>query len=100
MVTSLGAAEQLRRELARLGIPGDVHDGYGLALVSVWAGLVVWCDCERFWWRTGWDAGRKRVVYAWHPVVEPGRAAARIARQYAQVRTLSSVTAGTAGASS
>ncbi|MEV0821577.1 hypothetical protein [Nonomuraea rubra] len=86
MVSSLDAAEQLRRELGRLDIPSDIHDGYGLALVSVWVGLVVWCDCERFWWRTGWDDGRKRAVYAWHSVLEPARAARRVARRYADVR--------------
>ncbi|MEW9553837.1 hypothetical protein [Nonomuraea sp. NPDC050783] len=85
MVSSLDAAEHLQRELSHLGIPSDVHDGYGLALVSVWVGLVVWCDCERFWWRTGWDAGRKRSIYAWHPILEPARAAGRIARRYADV---------------
>ncbi|MGR6924159.1 hypothetical protein ACU635_58685 [[Actinomadura] parvosata] len=49
-------------------------------------GLVVWCDCGSFWWRTGWDAARKRPIYAWHPAVEPERAAARIARRYADLR--------------
>ncbi|MEU4541987.1 hypothetical protein [Nonomuraea dietziae] len=64
----------------------DVHDGYELALVSVWVGLVVWCDGDRFWWRSGWDARRSRPVYAWHPAMEPNRAATRIARRYAQLQ--------------
>lgn len=85
MVTSLDAAEQLQRELEHLGIASDVHDGYGLALVSVCVGLVVWCDCERFWWRTGWDVIRKRALYAWHPALEPARAASRLAHCYADV---------------
>ncbi|MEV0826297.1 hypothetical protein [Nonomuraea rubra] len=85
MVTALDAAEQLQRELNHLGIHSDVHDGHGLALVSVWVGLVVWCDCERFWWRTGWDVIRKRAIYAWHPALEPARAAGRLARRYAEI---------------
>lgn len=97
-VRPLDAAEQLQRELNRLGIPSEVHDGYGLALVSVRVGLVVWCDCERFWWRTGWDAERKRAVYAGHPILEPTRAASRLARHYAGVRTTQQVPAATVGA--
>ncbi|NUW38326.1 hypothetical protein HTZ77_44060 [Nonomuraea sp. SMC257] len=62
-----------------------MHIGYGLALVSVWVGLVVWSDGERYWWRTGWDADRKRVIYARHPAVEPARAARRIAFRYADL---------------
>ncbi|MCP2350435.1 hypothetical protein [Nonomuraea roseoviolacea] len=80
------AAEELRAELSGVGILADVHIGYGLALVSVWVSLVVWCDGERYWWRTGWDADRKRVIYAWHPAVEPARAARRIAFRYADLR--------------
>ncbi|MBN6052134.1 hypothetical protein JYK22_09340, partial [Nonomuraea sp. RK-328] len=80
------AAEELRAELSEAGILADVHIGYGPALVSVWIGLVVWCDGERYWWRTGWDADRKRVIYAWHPAVEPARAARRIAFRYADLR--------------
>lgn len=52
------AAKELQEALETHGIASDVHDGYGLALVSVWVGLVVWCDGARFWWRTGWDARR------------------------------------------
>ncbi|MEV6151534.1 hypothetical protein AB0L53_14425 [Nonomuraea sp. NPDC052129] len=80
------AAEQLRDELETLGIHADVHEGYGMALVSVWVGLVVWCDGERYWWRTGWDAQRRRVLYAWHSAVEPARAARRVALRYADLR--------------
>ncbi|RVX39733.1 hypothetical protein EDD27_2098 [Nonomuraea polychroma] len=79
-------AESLRQALAQEGIAADVHDGYGLALVSVWVRLVVWCDGYRFWWRTGWDPERKRAVYAWHPAIEPGRAARRVAFRYADLR--------------
>ncbi|WP_344918453.1 hypothetical protein [Streptosporangium oxazolinicum] len=35
------AAKELQEALETYGIASDVHDGYGLALVSVWVGLVV-----------------------------------------------------------
>ncbi|MFI6183983.1 hypothetical protein ACIA8R_51220 [Nonomuraea sp. NPDC051191] len=79
-------AESLQAELQCVGIAADVHDGYGLALVSVWVGLVVWCDGERFWWRIGWDDRRKRCVYAWHPALDPSRAARRVAFRYGDLR--------------
>ncbi|WP_030924352.1 hypothetical protein [Streptosporangium amethystogenes] len=85
-VSPAETAESLQAELDRLKISSDVHDGYGLALVSVWVGLVVWCDGDRFWWRTGWDVRRGRFVYAWHCSTEPARAARRVAFQYAHLR--------------
>ncbi|WP_436761965.1 hypothetical protein [Streptosporangium sp. V21-05] len=80
------AAESLRTALETHGVTSDVHDGYGLALVSVWVGLVVWCDGARFWWRTGWDARRGRFVHASHPVTEPDRAARRVTFRYRELR--------------
>lgn len=76
------SAQRLRSELStQHGILSDVHNGYGLALVSVWVDLVVWCNGERFWWLSGWDERRHRPVYAWHSTVEIERAAHRIARR-------------------
>ncbi|MFB9621560.1 hypothetical protein [Nonomuraea helvata] len=74
------------KALEALGVPADVHDGYGLALVSVWVGLVIWCDGDRYWWRTGWDPHRKRVIYAYHSALEPERAARRVAFRYVDLR--------------
>lgn len=81
------SAIRLQAELHRLGIASDVHVGYGLALLSVWVGLVVWCHGGRYWWRSGWDARRRRVIYAWHPAIEPARAAHRVARCHEQARS-------------
>ncbi|WP_143043882.1 hypothetical protein [Nonomuraea jiangxiensis] len=92
------AAEALADALAARGVSADVHDGYGLALVSVWAGLVVWCHGGRYWWRSGWDARRYRVIYAWHPATEPARAAHRVARRYAQLRESHTLAAPVTGA--
>ncbi|GAA2215642.1 hypothetical protein GCM10009850_111100 [Nonomuraea monospora] len=80
------AAAALANALASQNVSVDVHDGYGLALVSVWVGLVVWCHGGRYWWRSAWDARRQRVIYAWHPFIDPARAADRIALRYAQLR--------------
>lgn len=85
-ISPVETAEWLQVELARFGIACDVHNGYDLALVSVWTGLVVWCDGERFWWRTGWNVRRRRFVYAWHPALEPAHAARRVALWYEQLR--------------
>ncbi|MEV0595694.1 hypothetical protein [Nonomuraea cavernae] len=81
------SADLLRQALETdHGIHADVHSGHGLALVSVWVGLVVWCDGEWHWWRAGWDDRRKRVLYARHPAIEPSRAARRIAFRYVDLR--------------
>lgn len=85
-ITPVRIAEQLRAELERHGIAADVNDGYGLAVVSVWHGLVVWTDGLNLWWRVGWSRRRKRPIYAWHPASEPPRAANRIAICYANLR--------------
>lgn len=79
-------AELLRRALEEYGIASDVHDGYGLALVSILGGLVVWSDGWNYWWRVSWSAEYRRVVYAWHPTTEPARAARRVALRYAELR--------------
>ncbi|MCF6469700.1 hypothetical protein FAF44_15070 [Nonomuraea sp. MG754425] len=93
------AAERLRQTFeTEHGIHADVHEGYGLALVSVWVGLVVWCDGERYWWRVGWDARRKRVLYARHPAIEPSQAARRIAFHCAQLREPHALSTPIAGA--
>ncbi|PZG16632.1 hypothetical protein [Nonomuraea aridisoli] len=83
---SCRSATLLQQALRHDGIDADVHDGYGLALVSVWVSLVVWCDGERFWWRTGWNAERRRNIYAWHPTTDPYRAARRIVMRYEELR--------------
>ncbi|MGW4424490.1 hypothetical protein [Streptosporangium sp. NPDC004631] len=80
------AAERLREALIRHGITVDVHDGYGLALISVWTGLVVWSNGDRFWWCAGWDTRQRRSVYASHRASEPERAAQRVALHYTRLR--------------
>lgn len=82
------AAERLRDALARRQIAADVHDGYGLALVSVWTGLIVGCNGDRYWWCAGWNAQERRAMYASNRCSDPEQAAARVARRYARLRAL------------
>ncbi|GAA1630828.1 hypothetical protein GCM10009733_029500 [Nonomuraea maheshkhaliensis] len=79
-------AEQLQRELGLHGITADVNDGYGLAVVSAWRGMVVWTNGDLFWWCSGWNDRRDRPVYAWHSTADPKRAARRIAVRYGDLR--------------
>jgi hypothetical protein len=85
-ITAVTVADQLQRELALHGITADVNDGYGLAVVSVWQGLVVWTNGDHFWWQVGWNDRRDRPVYAWHPTTDLRRAARRIAARYRDLR--------------
>ncbi|MGP3965930.1 hypothetical protein ACTWPT_59315 [Nonomuraea sp. 3N208] len=88
----VAVADQLRRELAQHGITADVNDGYGLAVVSVWRGLVVWTNGDLFWWRAGWNERRARATYVCHPAADPKRAAQRIAIRYGDLRARGSST--------
>jgi hypothetical protein len=82
------SVELLRGELEHLGIKADVHTGHGIALVSVWVGLVVWCDGQSYRWSTGRKSPRdpRLVVYAFGPVDDPVTAARRVARRYVELR--------------
>ncbi|MEQ4718987.1 hypothetical protein ABN273_21570 [Nonomuraea sp. B19D2] len=72
--------------MARMEISADVHEGRGLALVSVWTGLVVWTDGFWYRWWTGRRSRMGRWLYAHHSAFEPERAARRIAARYAELR--------------
>ncbi|MFI7639103.1 hypothetical protein [Nonomuraea sp. NPDC049400] len=85
---SVAVADQLQRELAVHGIMTDVHDGYGLAVVSVWRSLLVWTNGDLFWWLAGWNGRRARAIYAWHSTTDPKRAARRIAARYKDLRAV------------
>ncbi|MDX3105368.1 hypothetical protein ACIBO5_00195 [Nonomuraea angiospora] len=92
-LSALETADELRAALARMGIPGDVHEGRGLALVSVWTGLVVWTDGLWYRWWTGRRSQTGRWLYAHHSAFEPERAARRIAARYAELREATSIVA-------
>ncbi|GLW20687.1 hypothetical protein Mame01_07300 [Microbispora amethystogenes] len=86
VVTAARTAEQLRVELEQYGIAADVHEGYGLALVSVWVELVVWTDGGYFRWRSGRTSTSGRAVYAFAPTSDIVTAARRVAHRYGQLR--------------
>ncbi|MEU9831673.1 hypothetical protein AB0D67_09020 [Streptosporangium sp. NPDC048047] len=88
MTEPYGAAERLRREFGALGVVADVHDGYGLALVSVRDGLVVWCNGERFWWQAGWDERGGRPAYASRPVSGAEEVARLVVARCAELRRI------------
>ncbi|MEV7013926.1 hypothetical protein [Streptosporangium sp. NPDC051022] len=84
------AAGRLREALTRQRIASHVTTGYGLALVSLWYGLLVWTNGDRFWWCDGWNDQLRQPRHASHRASEPDQAARRIARRYAQLHTLHS----------
>ncbi|MEU8059264.1 hypothetical protein [Microbispora bryophytorum] len=98
-------ADRLRVELERHGIAADVNEGDGLALVSVWVDLVVWCEAGPDGWRYRWWTGRTsevtgRYVYTGCRADALQTAARRIAARYAELRRthpLSPVLSGAIG---
>ncbi|MFF3441009.1 hypothetical protein [Streptosporangium sp. NPDC002721] len=76
------AAEDLRTELAALGVHADVHHGFGVAMVSVWRELLVWTDGTVYRWWTGhlsWKTGRR--LYTAYGVDDPVAAARCVAHR-------------------
>ncbi|MFC0864464.1 hypothetical protein ACFHYQ_19415 [Sphaerimonospora cavernae] len=95
-------AERLRVELERLGVAAEVRAGDGVALLSVWADLVVWCEQGPDGWRYRWWTGRLAdhsglYIYTRCPVQAVKTAAHRIAERYAELRHLPSPRALAAG---
>ncbi|MFF4779109.1 hypothetical protein ACFY05_40465 [Microtetraspora fusca] len=82
------AAARLREELERYGIGADIHEGDGVALVSVWVDLVVWTDgAYSYLWWTGEKLPRSSLrKYTYSPVDDPVSAARRVAVRYAELR--------------
>lgn len=85
------AAERLRTVLESRGIAADVHTGYGVALVSVWVDVVIWCECGPDGWRYRWWTGRLshrtgRYVYTGCRADAVETAARRITARYSEVR--------------
>ncbi|MER7134155.1 hypothetical protein [Streptosporangium saharense] len=80
------AAGLLREELARRGVKGDVHGGYGLALVSVHGDLVVWTDGTVYrWWAGHLSRRTGRRLYAVYGVGSPATVARGVMLRYAEL---------------
>ncbi|MDH2424038.1 hypothetical protein [Sphaerisporangium sp. TRM90804] len=81
------AAHRLSRELEEHGITGEVHEGRGLALVSVCVDLVAWTDGSSFfWWSGEVSAATRRRTYSYTPADDPVTAARRVLDRYEQLR--------------
>ncbi|MEU7915686.1 hypothetical protein [Microbispora bryophytorum] len=85
------AAERLRAALEGRGVAADVHAGDGVALVSVWVEVVVWCEFGPDGWRYRWWTGRISqstgcYVYTGCRADAVETAARRVADRYAEVR--------------
>ncbi|GAA3068624.1 hypothetical protein [Streptosporangium carneum] len=81
------AAGLLRDELARQGVEGDVHGGYGLALVSVRGDLVIWTDGMVYRWWTGRMSPKTgRRLYAVYGVDNPATVARGVMLRHAELR--------------
>ncbi|MEU7855621.1 hypothetical protein [Nonomuraea sp. NPDC049141] len=84
-------AYRLRDELAMQGIAADVHDGYGVALISVWIDLVVWVECGLDGvWRYIWWTGRihpktGRWVYTGCPFAGVSSVARQVGERYREL---------------
>ncbi|MEU9891088.1 hypothetical protein AB0M95_38870 [Sphaerisporangium sp. NPDC051017] len=80
------AAERLHRELAELSIHADINTTDRVALLSVWAGLLVWVRNGTYSWWSGRFDGRGNCEYASGPVGDPVTAARRVAARYVELR--------------
>ncbi|WP_214109726.1 hypothetical protein [Acrocarpospora catenulata] len=70
----------MRAELfERYGIAGEVCAGFGVAFVSVGAGLLVWSDGYSFWWASGRPCKPWDPAYAFHDARDIVTAARRVA---------------------
>ena len=82
------SAERLKLSLADLQIAADVHEGQGVALVSVWLDLIVWTNGRWYRWWTGRMSQKTgRRLYAIHSTENPATTARHIALRYRELRT-------------
>jgi hypothetical protein len=82
------AAERLREALGRLCVTADVHEGHDFALISVWAGLVVWTN--GYWYRmwTGRISAKTgRRLHRIYGVDDPAVMARRVAQRCRELQT-------------
>lgn len=84
----VASAERLKLSLGDLQIAADVHEGQGIALVSVWLNLIVWTNGRWYRWRTGRMSQRTgRRLYAVHSTENPVTTARHVALRYRELHT-------------
>ncbi|MFI6909134.1 hypothetical protein ACIBKY_48280 [Nonomuraea sp. NPDC050394] len=81
------SAIALRSSLRDLDVTADVHVGHGIALVSVWVELLVWCDGFAYrWWSGRISPVTGRRVYTTYSAESPGTVARALARRLTVLR--------------
>lgn len=84
------AAERLRIGLEHCGVAADVHQGHGVALLSVWTNLVVWTDGLAYrWWTGKISAKTGRRLYRVYGVDNPITVAHCVTQRYEELRKAS-----------
>ncbi|GAA3417957.1 hypothetical protein [Streptosporangium vulgare] len=89
-------AERLRIGLEHCGIAADVHQGHGVALLSVWTNLVVWTDGLAYRWWTGKISAKTGRLYRVYGVDNPITVAHRVAQRCEELRKASHWSKGVA----
>ncbi|MEV4750526.1 hypothetical protein AB0K21_29545 [Streptosporangium sp. NPDC049248] len=80
------AAERLRIGLEHCGVSADVHEGHGVALVSVWTDLLVWTDGRAYRWWTGKTSAKTgRRLYRVYSADNPITVAHCVAQRYKEL---------------
>ncbi|MCG5215626.1 hypothetical protein [Streptosporangium sp. KLBMP 9127] len=80
-------ATRLRDSLERCGVLADVQEGYGIALVSICADLLVWCDGFVYrWWAGQTFRNTGRRLYVAYGVDNPATVARCVADRYDSLR--------------
>ncbi|MEV6866616.1 hypothetical protein AB0M44_37175 [Streptosporangium subroseum] len=83
----LHAVEQLQLALASCGISTDVNHGYDVAVLSVWADLLVWTDGSVYRWWTGQLSPKTgQRLYAVYDVGNPAMVARCVVERYEELR--------------
>ncbi|WP_440100415.1 hypothetical protein [Streptosporangium sp. H16] len=84
----VASAERLKLSLEDLQIAADVHEGQGVALVSVWLNLIVWTNGRWYRWWTGRVSQKTgRRLYAVHSTENPVTTARHVALRYRELHT-------------
>ncbi|MGJ6968855.1 hypothetical protein ACSDR0_43835 [Streptosporangium sp. G11] len=84
----VASAERLKLSLGDLQIAADVHEGQGIALVSVWLDLIVWTNGRWYrWWTGRMSQKTRRRLYAVHSTENPVTTARHVALRYRELHT-------------
>ncbi|MFI6291961.1 hypothetical protein ACIBEJ_10285 [Nonomuraea sp. NPDC050790] len=84
------SARRLVHALDVHGLPATVHEGYGIALVSIQLRLLIWVECGSYGWHFRWWTGEvsRRTghwIWALCPAAAASTAARRIVQRYEAV---------------